>query len=70
MILTSEGNALLKYCMRCRELEGETYGELKKGGIDNDIELRIAGPTSFISGRAVPQCKTIYQKWPRLNLQF
>ncbi|WP_413291074.1 LysR family transcriptional regulator [Bdellovibrio sp. HCB337] len=70
MALTTEGHALLKYCLGAKELEGKTFAELHKGGIETDVELRIAGPTSFISGRVVPQCRDIFKKWPRLNLQF
>ncbi|MDZ4661983.1 MAG: LysR family transcriptional regulator [Pseudomonadota bacterium] len=70
MILTSEGKSLLKYCLRARELEGETIGDLKEGGRKSDIEIRFAGPTSFLSGRAAGQCKEIFKKWPRLNLHF
>ncbi|MFZ3230669.1 MAG: LysR family transcriptional regulator [Pseudobdellovibrio sp.] len=70
MALTIEGQSLLKYCLRSSELEGETFAELNKGGIENDIELTIAGPTSFISGRAVHQCAEIYKKWPKLNIRF
>lgn len=70
MTLTAEGNSLLKYCLRAQELEGETYSELKGSGIQTEVEIKIAGPTSFISGRVVTQCLEIYKKWPKLNLQF
>jgi LysR family transcriptional regulator (chromosome initiation inhibitor) len=70
MTLTSEGKALLKYCLCARDLEGKTLAELKSGGEKNEIELRIAGPTSFISGRMVPSCKNIFKRWPNLNIQF
>lgn len=70
MALTTEGKSLLKYCVRARELEGETFSELKEGGLKKDVELRIAGPTSCLSGRVIPQCQAIFKKWPRLNLHF
>ena len=70
MLLTQEGKSLLKYCLNARELAGETLAEIKNGGLDRDIELRIAGPTSYISGRAIPHCQDLYARWPRMNLQF
>ena len=70
MSLTVEGKSLLSYCLRANELEGQTFSQLKNRGSEIEVELRIAGPTSFISGRAVPNCKEILRKWPRLNLQF
>jgi LysR family transcriptional regulator (chromosome initiation inhibitor) len=70
MGLTQEGASLLRYCLGAKELETRALIELKKGGTENDVELRIAGPTSFVSGRAVPQCQHLFKKWPRLNLSF
>lgn len=70
MNLTVEGKSLLNYCLRANELEGQTFSELKNLGSDIEVELRIAGPTSYISGRAVPNCKEILRKWPNLNLQI
>jgi len=70
MSLTTEGKSLLKYCLRARELEGETLAELQHAGQREEIELRIAGPTSCISGRVVPQCQSVFKKWPTLNVHF
>jgi len=70
MNLTTEGHSLLKYCLGTKDLEGRTLAELKDGGRQSDIELRVAGPTSFISGRVVSQCKHLFKNWPRLNIQF
>ena len=70
MTLTAEGHSLLKYCQRARELEGETLSEFRSGGSQSEVDVTIAGPTSFISGRVVPQCVEIFKKWPKLNLHF
>lgn len=70
MKLTSEGKSILNYCLRAKELEGQTFSELKNTGSTIEIELKIAGPTSFISGRAITCCKEVLRKWPQLNLQF
>lgn len=70
MVLTQEGQSLLKYCLRARELEGATLAELKNSASNNEVDLKIAGPTSCLSGRIVPQTKFVFQKWPKLNLHF
>ncbi|MEK6627300.1 MAG: LysR family transcriptional regulator [Bdellovibrionota bacterium] len=70
MKLTSEGTILLKYCLGARELSGKTLKELKSNAVEFDVDLRIAGPTSIISGRVVPQLKGLYKRWPHLNLHF
>jgi len=70
MALTAEGKSLLKYCLRARELEGETLGEIKGAATQSEIDLRIAGPTSCMSGRIVEQVQFAFKKWPKLNLQL
>lgn len=70
MTLTQEGNTLLKYCLPSIELEARIIEELRNAGKGAEASLCLSGPTSFISGRAVPACKHLYQKWPRLNLHF
>lgn len=70
MKLTAEGEALLKYCLRAKELEGQTYSELRNSGPSTQVNLRIAGPTSFISGRAIPSCGKVLLEQPFLNLHF
>lgn len=70
MKLTTEGKALLNYCQQAKELEGQTLSQLKgSDATATEVELRITGPTSFMSGRAVPNCREFLRKWPRLNLQ-
>lgn len=70
MVLTQEGQSLLKYCLQARELESATMAELKDSALNNEVNLKIAGPTSCLSGRIVPQTKFVFQKWPQLNLHF
>jgi LysR family transcriptional regulator (chromosome initiation inhibitor) len=70
MKLTTEGKSLLNYCLRANELEGQTFSELNHKESNTEIEVRLAGPTSYISGRAIPNCKGILQDSLHLNLQF
>lgn len=70
MNLTIEGKSLLNYCLRANELEGQTFSELGNADPRIEVELKIAGPTSFISGRAIPNCREIFGKWSNLSIQF
>lgn len=70
MELTPEGQSLLKYCLRAKELEGQALSELVHSGSSNQVDLRFAGPTSFMSGRAIPKCLEVIKKWRQLNLHF
>lgn len=67
---TVEGEVLLRHVVRVRELESQSLGQIRGLGINSLLEVRLAGPTSFISGRALPLCLDIFKAWPELNLQF
>ncbi|MGE0174678.1 MAG: LysR family transcriptional regulator [Oligoflexales bacterium] len=70
MSLTTEGKFLLSFCLMTLESQGRFYSQVKDGGSRVSVDLRIAGPTSFIAGRVVPGCTEVYQRWPHLNLHF
>ena len=70
MLLTSEGEALLRYCQATRELEGEALAVIQGSGIHVEIELRISAPTSIMRSRVIPGCLPIIQSFPNLLLHF
>lgn len=70
MVLTQEGVALLNYCLRANELEGATLSCILNSGVSHNTIIRFCGPTSFISGRAVPQLAQHLKLHPFLNVQF
>ncbi len=70
MELTSEGKSLVKHCKFVEESEGKLFSELKGSGTVRDVDLKIAGPTSLMSGRVISQCTPLFMKWPRLNINF
>lgn len=70
MILTPEGEALLRYCHSVNDLEGEALAIIKGAGIETDIHFCITGPSSIMHARIIPQCFSVVKKFPRLLLQF
>lgn len=70
MKLTPEGEALLKYCLRAEELEGNAKAEIEGAGKTHPVSLTIAGPTSLISSRVVERIGSIYQKWPHIRISL
>lgn len=70
MMLTPEGEALLRYCNAVRELEGEALAKITKTGIDTAVNICISGPTSIMSSRVIPQCLPVLKKFPNLLMHF
>lgn len=70
MLLTTEGEALLRYCLACLELEDETLDSLKTGGAHATIQMRITGPSSLMSSRIIPKCAKVMQNYPMLLMHF
>lgn len=70
MRLTSEGEALRRYCESARELEGRTLAELRGQESISTVELRVSGPSSLMRSRVIPRCFPILKKYPRLRLNF
>ena len=70
MELTAEGRALLRHCQLIQESEGRLVAEIKDAGRVSAVDIRISGPTSFISGRVVPRMAAVFKKWPMLNIHF
>lgn len=70
MMLTPEGEALLRYCHAVHELEGEALAKIKGAGIDSEIRLCITGPSSIMRSRIISQCFVVMKKFPNLLIQF
>jgi LysR family transcriptional regulator (chromosome initiation inhibitor) len=70
MMLTPEGEALLRYCHATRELEGEALAIIQGAAKETAIRFCITGPTSIMRSRIVRQCFPIMQQFPNLLMQF
>jgi len=70
MLLTHEGEALLRYCKAATDLEGETLAYIKQTAIETSVQLRISGPTSFMSSRIIPLCTAFLPQFPQLFMHL
>jgi LysR family transcriptional regulator (chromosome initiation inhibitor) len=70
MLLTHEGEALLRYCMSARELEGPVLAKLQGPGKGALTKVCITGPTSILRSRIIPQSISIMKKYKDLLFNF
>jgi len=70
MMLTPEGEALLRYCNAVNEIEGEALAKISGAGIDSEIRIGITGPSSIMRSRIIPQCFSVIKNFPNLLVHF
>ncbi len=70
MILTSEGQALLRYCYSFQELEGEALSHVMNAGTESTISICMTGPTTILRSRIIPRCSAVMKKFLNLLMQF
>lgn len=70
MVLSPDGEVLLRYCYTVQDLEGEALAQIKGAGITTDIQMRITGPTSIMRSRIIPQCIPVMKQFPYLQMYF
>ena len=70
MLLTAEGEALLRYCQAARDLEGQALSRIQGAAYTSEIRITITGPTSILRSRVIPQCVSVLKKAPGLLVTF
>lgn len=70
MMLTPEGEALLRYCHSVQEIEGEALANITNTAVATTVRICIAGPTSIMRSRVIPQCLPVMKKFPNLLMRF
>src|SRR5690606_13738327 len=70
MTLTSEGEALWRYCQAARDLEGETLAAIQGTAKQSHTRITITGPSSIMHARILPQCLPLIHRYSNLLLQF
>ena len=75
MRLTQEGEALLRYCHKVLEIEGETLalleGDKSGQGAHKPIQrVSILGPSSMMRARIIPHCTPLVKQHPQLRFTF
>lgn len=70
MTLTSEGQALLRYCNAATELEGPALSAIRGSGKVADVFVTVVGPTSVMTSRIAGACRPLYENFPSLHLNL
>jgi DNA-binding transcriptional LysR family regulator len=70
MLLTSEGESLLRYCQSFLELEGEAISSITSSGIERSVSISISGPATIMRTRVIPACISVMRAYPRLLMQY
>lgn len=70
MLLTPEGEFLLRYCLTVQELEGEALANIKGAVTQAEVHITIGGPTSLMQSRVVSQTVPIMKQYTNLLLRF
>ena len=67
---TAEGEALLRYCQRVTDLEGELLSFLEREQLARDVRLQIAGPSSIMRCRIIPSATRVLEQFPGVVFTF
>lgn len=70
MQLTTEGQALYRYCQATKDLEGEALAQITGGAKKSETRVVLSGPTSVMSSRIVPQCLPILKTFENILFTF
>jgi LysR family transcriptional regulator (chromosome initiation inhibitor) len=70
MLLTSEGEALLRYCLASRDLEGPVLARLQGGGDRALAQVTITGPTSILRARVIPAQIPVLRQFSQLHVRY
>lgn len=70
MLLTPEGEALLRYCQSAHQLAEEALAHITGAGIAAQTHIAICGPSSIMHARVIPACTKVIKQFPHLQMQF
>jgi len=70
MKLTTEGQALFRYCQAAKDLEGPALAQIIGGAKTTEVRTILCGPTSIMSSRVVPQCAPLTKTFKNLIFTF
>lgn len=70
MMLTPEGESLLRYCIAAQDIEGKTIAEIYGAGNETTISICITSPTSITRSRIMPALFNVMRQFPMLLINF
>lgn len=70
MKLSHEGEALYRYCKNALDMEGMVLSEISGDQNKSTVNIILAGPTSIVSSRIIPNCLNLYKEFPNMILSY
>ena len=70
MKVTAEGTALIRYCQKSADLEGELLSFLGDDSGPADISVNFTGPSSVMRSRVIPQATAVLGLHPSVTITF
>lgn len=70
MVLTPEGEVLLRYCQNIQNMEGDILAKLQGRHQDMEIDLTLIAPTSMMRSRIIPNLIPIMHRYKNLLINF
>jgi len=70
MLLTDEGEALHRYCLRAMELEGEVFAKLQSQNLDRDLRISITSPSSMMRSKVIPDILNVLNNRSEIAMSF
>lgn len=70
MLLTREGEILLRYCEVNKGLADNTLEKIRGGGTHTPVRLSVCGPTSVMYSRVSSRMILVMKKFPQLLMEF
>lgn len=70
MILTTEGEKLLRYCHTVTHYSHETLADMVSAGMESIQRVKISGPSSIMLSRIIPRNLPLMKQFPKLYITF
>ena len=70
MLLTREGEILLRYCEANQGLVDNVIEKIRGSGINTSVRLALSGPTSLMYSRVSLQLTPVMRQFPQLLMEF
>lgn len=67
---TLEGEALVRYCQRVNELEGETLSQIYGEDSSQEIRVKISGASSIMRSRVIPKTSCVTEEFSTVKLTY
>jgi LysR family transcriptional regulator (chromosome initiation inhibitor) len=67
---TAEGEALVRWCQRVGDLEGELLAFMRRGEAAQAVRVTITGPSSEMRSRVIPATTALLPGLPGVTLEF